>query len=87
MQLEVKKVAAFLRNLLVRPDDPEQAAKAVQRLNHRCDQTGVAAVTRDLSDRDFEPAHQFFGFQSFLIGHVTLLVHTTTRYTRRATTL
>ena len=34
----------------VRSNEAEEAAQAVERLNHRRDQSGVAAITRDLAD-------------------------------------
>src|ERR1700680_1667093 len=55
----------------MRPDDAKQASQPVQRLEHRRDERGVAAVAwENLTDRGFNPADQFFGFLPFLIGHV-----------------
>jgi len=52
-------------------DDADEASQSVQRLEHRRDERGVAAVARkNLTDRGFNPADQFFGFLPFLIGHV-----------------
>ena len=56
---------------LVRADNADEASQSVQRLEHRRDERGVAAVAREnLTDRGFNPADQFFGFLPFLIGHV-----------------
>ena len=52
----------------MRADDAEQTAQPVQRLNHRRDDRGVAAVAReDLSDRYLQPANQLLGLRSFLL--------------------
>ena len=52
-------------------DDADQASQPVQRLEHRRDECGVAAVAwENLADRGFNPADQFLGFLPFLIGHV-----------------
>ena len=52
-----RKPGADLASALVRPDQSEQAAQAVQRLNHRSEQGSVAAVAREnLANGDFEPA-------------------------------
>jgi hypothetical protein len=57
----------------MRADDPEQAAQAVQRLDHRREERGVAAVAReDLPDRQLEAADELFGFLPFLISHSIL---------------
>ena len=56
---------------LMGADDADEASQSVQRLEHRRDERGVAAVAREnLTDRGFNPADQFFGFLPFLIGHV-----------------
>src|SRR5262249_60165041 len=55
----------------VRADEAEETAQSVERLNHRGDQRGVAAVARKhLADREFQAADQLFGLLLFLIGHV-----------------
>src|SRR3954466_14764413 len=48
----------------------EQAAQAVEGLNHRGDECGISAVAwKNLADGQFQPADQFLGFLTFLIGH------------------
>jgi hypothetical protein len=55
----------------MRPDDAKQASQPVQRLEHRRDERGVAAVAwENLANRGFNPADQFLGFLPLLIGHV-----------------
>ena len=55
----------------MRPHDPEDAAKTVQRLNHARDEPGVGAIAReDCADGDFEAADQRFGFLTFVVGHI-----------------
>src|SRR5262245_19621633 len=55
----------------VRADEAEETAQSVERLNHRGDQRGVAAVARKhLADREFQAADQLFGLLLFLVGHV-----------------
>ena len=52
-------------------DDSDEASQPVQRLEHRRDECGVAAVAwENLADRGFNPADQFLGFLPLLIGHV-----------------
>ena len=56
----------------MRADEPEQAAEAVQRLDHRRDETRVAAIAgKNLSDRQFQAAYEFVGLLFFLIGHAS----------------
>jgi hypothetical protein len=55
----------------MRPDDAKQASQPVQRLEHRRDERGVAAVAwENLTNRGFNPADQLLGFLPLLIGHV-----------------
>ena len=66
-----KRRGTLMRPALVRPDDTDEASQPVQRLEHRRDECGVAAVAREnLADCGFNPADQFLGFLPFLIGHV-----------------
>ncbi len=55
----------------VRTDQPENAAKPIQRLDHGGEERGVAAVARkNLADRDLESADHFFRLLTFLVGHI-----------------
>ena len=57
----------------MRADEAEQAAQAVERLDHRREQGGIAAVAREhLADRQFESADHLFGLLTLLIRHVSL---------------
>ena len=59
----------------MRADEAEKTAQSVERLNHRGDQRGVAAVARKhLADREFQAADQLVGLLLFLIGHVGRLL-------------
>ena len=65
----------------VRADEAEETAQSVERLNHRGDQRGVAAVARKhLADREFQAADQLFGLLLFLIGHVGGLLRAVRTY-------
>lgn len=60
-----------LREGSMRTDEAEQASQAVERLNHRCEEGGIAAVPGEhLADRQFEAADHLFGFLALLIRHV-----------------
>lgn len=55
----------------MRPDDTEQAAQAVQRLNHRRDHGRVRPIAgKNLAYLDLETADQILGLLLLLIGHV-----------------
>ena len=55
----------------MRADQPEEAPKPVQRLDHGGEERGIAAIARkNLADRDLEPADHFFGLLTFLVGHI-----------------
>jgi hypothetical protein len=61
----------------MRPHDAEEASQAVERLDHRREEHGIAAVARkNLTHRELEAADKFVGFLLFLIGHVILRVRT-----------
>jgi hypothetical protein len=61
-----------LREGSMRADEAEQASQAVECLNHRCEESGIAAVPGEhLADRQFEAADHLFGFLALLIRHVS----------------
>src|SRR5262249_49772117 len=56
----------------MRSHEAEQAAEAVQRLDHRRDQRRIGAIARkNLTHGQLEAADQLLGFLAFLVGHVT----------------